>query len=197
MIRGRAAVLTVSQLNRFVRSTLEENPRLQEVYVQGELSNVVRHYSSGHIYFALKDDSASVRGVMFRGNASRLQFEPENGMMVLVRGFVTLYEKDGTYQINAVDIQPTGIGALQVAFEQLKRRLEAEGLFESQYKQPIPSHPEQIAVITSAGGAALQDVIHVISRRCPSVGLTVFPAAVQGRDSVPGSCSVCRCKQTG
>lgn len=185
MIRGRAAVLTVSQLNRFVRSTLEENPRLQEVYVQGELSNVVRHYSSGHIYFALKDDSASVRGVMFRGNASRLQFEPENGMMVLVRGFVTLYEKDGTYQINAVDIQPTGIGALQVAFEQLKRRLEAEGLFDGQYKQPIPSHPEQIAVITSAGGAALQDVIHVISRRCPSVGLTVVPAAVQGRDSVP------------
>lgn len=185
MIRGRAAVLTVSQLNRFVRSTLEENPRLREVYVQGELSNVVRHYSSGHIYFALKDDAAAVRGVMFRSNAMRLQFEPENGMMVLVRGFVTLYERDGTYQINATDIQPSGIGALQVAYEQLKRRLEAEGLFDSQYKQPIPSNPERIAVITSAGGAALQDVIHVITRRCPLVELTVFPAAVQGKDSVP------------
>ena len=139
MIRGRAAVLTVSQLNRFVRSTLEENPRLQEVYVQGELSNVVRHYSSGHIYFALKDDSASVRGVMFRGNASRLQFEPENGMMVLVRGFVTLYEKDGTYQINAVDIQPTGIGALQVAYEQLKRRLEAEACLTASTSSRFPA----------------------------------------------------------
>ena len=115
----------------------------------------------------------------------RLQFEPEDGMMVLVRGFVTLYERDGTYQINATDIQPSGIGALQVAYEQLKRRLEAEGLFDSQYKQPIPSNPERIAVITSAGGAALQDVIHVITRRCPSVELTVFPAAVQGKDSVP------------
>lgn len=185
MIRGRAAVLTVSQLNRFVRSTLEENPRLQEVYVQGELSNVVRHYSSGHLYFALKDDAAAVRGVMFRGNAMRLQFQPENGMMVLVRGFITLYERDGTYQINATDIQPAGVGALQVAYEQLKRRLEAEGLFDSQYKQPIPANPERIAVITSAGGAALQDVIHVISRRCPTVELTVFPAAVQGKDAVP------------
>lgn len=185
MIRGRAAVLTVSQLNRFVRSTLEENPRLQEVYVQGELSNVVRHYSSGHLYFALKDDAAAVRGVMFRGNAIRLQFQPENGMMVLVRGFITLYERDGTYQINATDIQPAGVGALQVAYEQLKRRLEAEGLFDSQYKQPIPANPERIAVITSAGGAALQDVIHVISRRCPTVELTVFPAAVQGKDAVP------------
>lgn len=185
MIRGRAAVLTVSQLNRFVRSTLEENPRLQEVYVQGELSNVVRHYSSGHLYFALKDDAAAVRGVMFRGNAMRLQFQPENGMMVLVRGFITLYERDGTYQINATDIQPAGVGALQVAYEQLKRRLEAEGLFDSQYKQPIPANPGRIAVITSAGGAALQDVIHVISRRCPTVELTVFPAAVQGKDAVP------------
>ena len=185
MIRGRAAVLTVSQLNRFVRSTLEENPRLQEVYVQGELSNVVRHYSSGHLYFALKDDAAAVRGVMFRGNAMRLQFQPENGMMVMVRGFITLYERDGTYQINATDIQPAGVGALQVAYEQLKRRLEAEGLFDSQYKQPIPTNPGRIAVITSAGGAALQDVIHVISRRCPTVELTVFPAAVQGKDAVP------------
>ena len=185
MIRGRAAVLTVSQLNRFVRSTLEENPRLQEVYVQGELSNVVRHYSSGHLYFALKDDAAAVRGVMFRGNAMRLQFQPENGMMVLVRGFITLYERDGTYQINATDIQPAGVGALQVAYEQLKRRLEAEGLFDSQYKQPIPANPGRVAVITSAGGAALQDVIHVISRRCPTVELTVFPAAVQGKDAVP------------
>ena len=182
MIRGRAAVLTVSQLNRFVRSTLEENPRLREVYVQGELSNVVRHYSSGHIYFALKDDAAAVRGVMFRSNAMRLQFELENGMMVLVRGFVTLYERDGTYQINATDIQPSGIGALQVAYEQLKRRLEAEGLFDSQYKQLIPSNPERIAVITSPTAAGYEDFLNQLANNKAGYPFypKLFPALMQG-----------------
>lgn len=184
-MRGRIHILTVAQLNRYVKSRLEEDVRLQEVYVQGELSNVSLHYSSGHLYFTLKEDAAAVRGVMFRSNASRLVFQPENGMSVLVRGFVTLYERDGAYQLNISDMQPVGVGALQVAYEQLKSKLMAEGLFDSQYKQRLPAYPKNIAVITSAGGAALQDVITVLSRRCPSVRLTVLPAAVQGADSVP------------
>ena len=185
MMRGRIRTLSVTQLNRYVKSYLEEDPKLREVYVQGELSNVTRHYSSGHLYFTLKDETAAVRAVMFRGNAGYLQFQPENGMSVLVRAFVTMYERDGTYQLNVSEIQPAGVGALQVAYEQLKNRLSAEGLFDSQYKQRIPAYPKNIAVITSAGGAALQDVINILSRRCPTVVLTVIPAAVQGANSVP------------
>ena len=183
-MRSRVTILSVSQLNRYIKAYLEEDDKLQEVYVEGELSNVVHHYASGHLYFTLKDQTAAVRAVMFRGNAAHLRFEPEDGMSVLVRGFVTLYERDGTYQLNVQDIQPTGVGSLQVALEQLKQKLQAEGIFDSQYKQPIPRYPQTIAVITSAGGAALQDVIHVISRRCPMVKLVVLPAAVQGQGSV-------------
>ena len=183
-MRSRVTILSVSQLNRYIKAYLEEDDKLQEVYVEGELSNVVHHYASGHLYFTLKDQTAAVRAVMFRGNAAHLRFEPEDGMSVLVRGFVTLYERDGTYQLNVQDIQPTGVGSLQVALEQLKQKLQAEGIFDSQYKQPIPRYPQTIAVITSAGGAALQDVIHVISRRCPMVKLIVLPAAVQGQGSV-------------
>lgn len=183
-MRSRVTILSVSQLNRYIKAYLEEDDKLQEVYVEGELSNVVHHYASGHLYFTLKDQAAAVRAVMFRSNAAHLRFEPEDGMSVLVRGFVTLYERDGTYQLNVQDIQPTGVGSLQVALEQLKQKLQAEGIFDSQYKQPIPRYPQTIAVITSAGGAALQDVIHVISRRCPMVKLVVLPAAVQGQGSV-------------
>ena len=179
------AVLTVTQLNRYVKSCLEENPRLAEVYVKGELSDVKIHYSSGHVYFTLKDSGAAVRGVLFRSRAQQLRFSPENGMAVLVRGFVTLYEQGGTYQINAAELVPDGIGALQVAFEQLKERLYAEGLFDSRHKQAIAPMPRHIAVITSAGGAALQDVCNVLRRRWPLVQVTVLAAAVQGADSVP------------
>lgn len=185
MANFKISILTVTQLNVYVKAYLTENPKLQEVYVEGEISNFSRHYSSGHCYFSLKDATGAVRAVMFRGNAQHLPFEPENGMKVLVRGFVTLYERDGTYQLNVGEMQPVGIGALQVAYEQLKNKLYNEGLFDSQYKQPIAQMPRTIAVITSAGGAAFQDVCNVLQRRYPLVKVLLLPVSVQGALAVP------------
>lgn len=178
-------VITVTQLNRYVKSLLEGDPRLAAVYISGEISNFTNHYKSGHLYMSLKDEGAVVKAVMFRGNASRLRFVPENGMKVIVRARVSLYDKDGAYQIYIEEMQPDGVGALQVAFEQLKKKLAAEGLFDEERKRPLPRYPARVGVITSPTGAAVRDILNVLGRRFPLAEVVFVPVLVQGDGAPP------------
>ncbi|MGN1340634.1 MAG: exodeoxyribonuclease VII large subunit [Oscillospiraceae bacterium] len=171
-------VVTVSQVNRVVGMLIKGDRRLANVAVRGEISNFTRHYKTGHLYFTLKDEQTQLKAVMFAGNASRLKFDPENGDKVICFGAITVYEPGGVYQINCYDMQPDGAGEQALALEELKKRLAAQGMFDQ--KRPLPAMPRKVAVVTSAGAAALQDVINVISRRCPVVKLVVVPAQVQG-----------------
>ncbi len=176
--------ITVSQLNYYVKSLLDSDNNLRYVFVSGEISNLTDHYSSGHIYLSLKDEKSTVKAVMFSYSAKNLKFKPKNGMKVIVRGKVTLYEATGQYQLYIEDMQPDGVGALSLAFEQLKEKLEKEGLFDKRYKKPIPQFPKIISVITSPTGAALQDIRNILSRRWPYSEVRVTPVLVQG-DSAP------------
>lgn len=178
-------VLTVSQINTYVKSLIDYDTNLKNIYVCGEISNFTNHYRTGHFYFTLKDENAAIKAVMFRQYAGNVQFEPYNGLKVLLRASVSVYERDGVYQLYVTDMQPDGMGALNLAFEQLKERLEKEGLFAPELKKPIPPYPEKIAVITSPTGAAVQDIINVISRRYPCCELILLPVQVQGEDSAP------------
>ncbi|MGN0460626.1 MAG: exodeoxyribonuclease VII large subunit [Ruminococcus sp.] len=178
-------VLTVSQLNYYVKSVLDSDPRLNYVFLTGEISNLTDHYRSGHIYLSLKDSKSLVRCVMFAGNARNLKFKPAEGMKVICRGRVTLYEATGQYQYYIEDMQPDGVGALYQAYEQLKAKLSAEGLFDERYKKPIPRFPSTIGVITSPTGAAVQDIRNILTRRYPSVNITLCPVLVQGESAVP------------
>lgn len=171
---------TVSQLNSYVKSMIDSDPCLTYIYVVGEISNFTNHYKTGHFYLTLKDEKAAIKAVMFRSNASRIIFEPQNGMKVICRGRASLFERDGCFQFYIDDMQPDGAGALQVAFEQLVEKLKSEGLFDESHKKPIPKYPEKIAVITSPTGAAVQDIKNVISRRYPCVELIMCPVLVQG-----------------
>lgn len=182
-------IITVSQLNYYVRSQLDADPMLRNLFVRGEISNFTNHYRSGHYYMSLKDDKAVVKAVMFRTNAQRLNFMPENGMKVIAMGRATLYDRDGQFQFYIDDMQPDGIGALHVAFEQLKAKLAAEGLFDESRKRPLPSYPERIGVITSPVGAALHDILNILSRRWPIAKIILYPVLVQG-DEAPGQ--ICR-----
>jgi len=177
--------LTVRQLNLYVRSLLEGDVRLNDVMVSGELSNFKNHYASGHLYFTLKDKDAAIRCVMFRFNAERLKFRPEDGMAVILRGKVSIYEKDGQYQFYAEDMQPDGVGDIALAFEQIKQRLQGEGLFDPETKRPIPKFPEKIAVVTSDTGAAVRDIMNILSRRWNKAEIVMCPVAVQGENAVP------------
>lgn len=175
--------LTVSQLNFYIKSLLESDDKLHYVFVTGEISNLTDHYSSGHIYLSLKDSKAVIKAVMFSFSAKNLKFRPQNGMKVIARGRISVYEPSGQYQLYIEDMQPDGVGALAIAYEQLKKKLEAEGLFDPAYKKPIPQYPQKITVITSPTGAALQDIRNVISRRWPYCQVEVVPVLVQGDGS--------------
>lgn len=179
------AIITVSGLNRYVKMLLEQDAHLSPVMVSGEISNFVNHYKSGHLYLSLKDESALVKAVMFRTHASRLQFKPENGMKVIVRARVSLYEKDGSYQLYIEDMQPDGVGALQLAYEQLKKQLTEEGLFDPARKKPLPPYPMRVGVITSPTGAAVRDMLNVLARRFPLAKVVFMPVLVQGEDAPP------------
>ncbi len=174
------SIISVSQLNMYVRSLLEGDENLNNVFVRGEISNFSPNARSGHLYMTLKDGNSSVKAVMFAGNASKIKFRIENGMSVIARGRVSLYERDGAYQFYIDDIQPEGIGSLAVAFEQLKERLSKEGLFDSVKKKPIPPFPKRIGVISSPNGAAVQDVVNIISRRFPLAEIIFAGVPVQG-----------------
>ena len=176
----RPTVLSVSQLNFYLKSLIENDPRLGMVIVSGEISNLTDHYSSGHIYLSLKDSRSVLRAVMFAGNARRLRFRPQNGMKVLCRGRVAVYEPSGQYQLYIEDMQPDGVGALALAYEQLKKKLEAEGLFDASRKKRLPRFPKTVGVITSPTGAAVQDIRNILYRRFPAVNMMLAPVLVQG-----------------
>lgn len=173
-------VLSVSQLNRYVKSIIEQDYNLQTVFVQGEISNFTNHYRTGHYYMTIKDEYSSIRAVMFKSANSRLRFMPENSMNVIIKGRVSVFERDGQYQLYIDDMQPDGAGALSLAFEQLKNKLAAEGLFDESRKRPIPRFPERVGVVTSPTGAAIRDIINVISRRFPAAELILCSVQVQG-----------------
>ena len=178
-------VITVSQLNRYVKMLLQEDVALTPVYVSGEISNFVNHYKSGHLYFSLKDENALVKAVMFRTYAARLAFRPEGGMKVIVRAKASVYEKDGTFQLYVEDMQPDGVGALQIAYEQLKKRLQEEGLFDAARKKALPPFPTRIGVITSPTGAAVRDILNILARRYPPAQVVFLPVLVQGEGAPP------------
>ncbi len=179
------AVLTVSQINRYMASKVRDDQNLKRFMIKGEISNFTAH-RSGHFYFSLKDTECVIKAVMFRSMASRLRFMPENGMHVIVSAGLTVYERDGVYQLNVTDMQPEGVGAVRVQLEQRIRKLRAEGLFEESAKRPLPPMPNTVGVITSGTGAALQDILNVLRRRCPLVTVKVFSVLVQG-DGAPQS----------
>ena len=172
--------LTVTGLNEYIKNRLDADPLLSRVLVKGEISNFVNHYKTGHFYLSLKDAGGVIRAVMFRMDAGKLPFLPENGMKVICSGRVSSYVKDGQYQLYIHTMQPDGVGALYVAFEQLKKKLEGEGLFDPAYKKPLPKYPRRIGIITSPTGAAIRDMINVSGRRFPLAQLVLYPSLVQG-----------------
>ncbi len=178
MQEGRQA-LSVTQLNEYLKMVIEGDRVLSNVFVRGEISNF-KLYSSGHAYFTLKDDAGQLKSVMFRSYFSRMAFMPEDGMRVIAHGRVSVYETSGQYQLYVDDLQPDGAGSLAMRFEQLKRKLSAEGLFDESRKRPLPPMPRRIGVITSPSGAAVHDIINVLGRRFPAAEMILYPSEVQG-----------------
>lgn len=181
---NRDTIFSVKDLTRHIKVTLEGDERLQNVWVRGEISNFT-HHSSGHMYFTLKDAQSRVKSIMFNSHNQRLSFVPKEGMRVLARGSISIYERDGQYQFYINQMQPDGIGNLYLAFEQLKKKLEAEGLFAASRKRPIPRFPRAIGVVTSPTGAAVRDIMTTLQRRLPSVPVQLYPVLVQGKQAAP------------
>ena len=177
-------VFSVTELNNYVKRILETDENLKNVFVTGEISNFKNHYS-GHMYMTIKDEGGAIKSVMFSSYASRLKFVPENGMKVIIFGSVSLYNKDGTYQLYITDMQPDGVGALNLAYEQLKEKLQNEGLFNADLKKPIPQFPQKIGVMTAPDGAAVRDIFSVLKRRYPVAEIVFCPVAVQGATAAP------------
>ena len=176
-------VISVSELNEYIKMLFEYDEILRNVYIKGEISNFTNHYKTGHFYFSLKDPGGAVRAVMFRSSASKLKFMPENGMRVIVGGRVSVFPRDGQYQIYVDVMEPDGVGALYMAYEQLKAKLEKEGLFSEARNKPLPAIPKEIGIVTSPTGAAIRDMIHVLGRRFPLAKIVLYPALVQGADA--------------
>ena len=174
--------VTVTQINEYIRSQMDQDPLLRSVAVRGEISNY-KLYPSGHHYFTLKDDGGTLKAVMFKGNAFRLKFRPENGMKVIAFGSISVYPRDGAYQLYCTALNADGLGDLHIAFEQLKKKLSALGLFDQAHKKPIPKYPQTIGIITSAAGAALHDMLRILRKRYPLAKVRLLPARVQGTEA--------------
>lgn len=177
--RDNISSFTVSELNNYIKNLLDSSRTLSSVTVRGEISNFTPH-RSGHYYFSLKDADGQIRAVMFRSSAQRLKFMPESGMKVIAHGSVSAYVRDGAYQLYVSSLQPDGVGALYLAYEQLKEKLASEGLFDEFHKKPIPKYPSKIGVVTSPTGAAVRDILNVTRRRYPIADVYIYPALVQG-----------------
>ncbi len=187
--------LTVTELTTYIKQLVDSDMLLSNVWVTGEISNY-KHHTSGHMYFSLKDKGAVIKCVMFRTQNSRLKFRPEEGMRVLARGYVSVYPQGGAYQLYVDDMQPDGTGALYMAYEQLKKKLEAQGLFDADKKKKIPILPRAIGVITSPTGAVIRDIIHVLNRRYPNTRIFIYGAAVQGPEAAGQLVEGIRCFNT-
>ncbi len=172
-------IATVSQLNSYMKRLVEGQSALSDIWIKGEISNFKEHYS-GHLYITLKDEGGVLKAVMFKSAASGLSFRPEDGMKVLARGRISVYEQSGTYQLYINEMTPDGVGELYIAYEKLKKRLAEEGLFDEKFKKPIPKYPEKIGVVTATTGAAVRDIINVITRRYPYCEIIIYPSLVQG-----------------
>ncbi len=177
-------VLSITQINEYIRSAMDSDPLLGNVCVRGEISNY-KLYPSGHHYFTLKDENAALKCVMFKGNAFRLRFRPENGMKIIASGKISVFPRDGAYQLYCTALTVDGIGDLHIAFEQLKKKLEAQGLFDPAHKKPIPQYPKMIGIVTSPAGAAVHDMIRILRKRFPLSKVRLIPVRVQGEEA-PG-----------
>lgn len=185
-------IYSIKEVSRYMKLKLESDTVLSDIWLRGELSNFT-HHSSGHMYFTLKDAASRIKCVMFASHNQRLPFIPKEGMKVMARGSVSVYERDGNYQFYAHAMQPDGIGSLYLAYEQLKRTLEAEGLFAPERKKQIPLYPKAIGVVTSPTGAAVRDILITLERRYPSVPVVVVPVLVQGAQAAPSIVRALHC----
>lgn len=183
-MRDQRQVYSIKDLNRYIRMKLDSDGLLSDVWIRGEISNFT-HHGSGHMYFTLKDESSRIKAIMFASHNRGLPFVPKEGAKVIARGNVTVYERDGQYQFYATHMQPDGIGSLYLAYEQLKRKLEEEGLFAPERKRPLPAYPRRVGVVTSPTGAAVRDILITLQRRYPQVEVTLYPVLVQGKGAAP------------